>query len=469
MALIKDDPQLGKDARVSISRSDLGVYTRSADRPDIVELLRTQEESRVQALLPLRHFRMQASPFTFYRGSAIIMAADLGLGRHTGLQAQLCGDAHLSNFGLFGAPDRSIVFDINDFDETHPGPFEWDVKRLATSFILAARDNKLGDEAGRAAVLKVASTYRETMAQMAGMSPLDVWYARMGADEIMSWAAATGSKATTKASAKVIDKARTKTGWSALVKMTEVVDGERQFLNLPPALTRIPLGSHRNNDIQELFEQYLDVLQEDRRMLLMRYVMKDFGHKVVGVGSVGLLSFVALMQGPSTDDLLVLQMKQAQASVLERWTQPSIYVNQGHRVVAGQRLMQGASDSFLGWIAGQRGRHYYVRQLRDMKGSIDPASLDATLLVSYARLCGWTLARAHARAGLPQAITAFLGTSDKFDRSIADFSIAYADQVEHDYAEFMRALSDGRLAPSDPAATTPPDVLEELKPVEQGG
>ena len=440
----------GQAARKERPRSGLGQWSAGADRPDPVALLAGQETVRVQALLPLRHSRMSASAFAFYRGGAAIMADDLGTLPDSGLVTQLCGDAHLSNFGVFAAPDRSLVFDVNDFDETHPGPFEWDVMRLATSFVLAGRDRGMDAAVVAEAALACAQSYRQQMAVYAGMTDIDTWYDRVGVDKVMQWAQEEGIQKT-KVLQKATSKARSRTAWSAIEKMTSTVDGQRRFLNLPPLLMPMPDDPSLHELLAVIMEQYRRTLPHDRQHLLLRYHGIDFAHKVVGVGSVGLLAFVVLMQGRDENDLLVLQAKQAVHSVLEPYTAPSVYAMAGERVVAGQQLMQAASDIFLGWVRGAAGRDYYVRQLRDMKFAPDPTTFSPERLRGYALLCGRTLARAHARGGDAVAISGYLGTSDKFDRGIRDFSVTYADQVEKDFAAYTAAIADGRVSLGDRA------------------
>lgn len=460
----------GRVARANTTREELGEWSPAADRVDAVTLLLSQETSRVQELIPVRHARMATSAFAFYRGAALVMAADLGPNPDTGLDVQLCGDAHLSNFGLFAAPDRSVVFDVNDFDETNPGPFEWDVKRLATSFVLAGRDNKLPDEIGRRAAKAACSSYRESMATFANTKELDIWYDRLNATEaLQSFQQQTRGKLKAKDALKAqallekgVSKARSRDAWSAIEKITEVVDGQRQFRHQPPLLTRLDLDDATRALVNEVFREYRSTLQEDRQELLKRYEIIDMGHKVVGVGSVGLLAFVLLMRGRDDSDLMVLQVKQAQQSVLEAFTHKSKYTKHGHRVVAGQRLMQAASDSFLGWIDGPGGRSFYVRQLRDMKWSPDPSVLDSVRLQRYAIICGHTLARAHARSGDAVAISAYLGSGKAFDKAIAAFSEAYADQMERDYAQFTQAIADGQIEAQESEANAAVDMAKAV-------
>lgn len=444
-ATVAEREAIGRAARKPRPRSGLGTYAPAADRPDPVALLGQQEVARVQALLPLRHSRMSASAFAFYRGGAAVMATDLGALPNSGLVTQLCGDAHLSNFGVFAAPDRSLVFDVNDFDETHPGPFEWDVLRLATSFVLAGMDNGAPRADQEAAAAAAAQSYRAQMALYAGMSDLATWYDRVDIDAIMQLSREQGLNRE-KRMAKAAAKARSRTAWSAIEKMTQVVDGERRFLDLPPLLMPVPMDGGVSEALERLIDQYRSTLPHDRQHLLLNYHPIDMAHKVVGVGSVGLLAFVILMQGRDPNDLMVLQAKQAVASVLEPFTAPPVNAMAGERVVAGQQLMQAASDIFLGWVRGGAGRDFYIRQLRDMKFSPDPASFTPAMLRGYALLCGRTLARAHARGGDAIAMAAYLGTSDKFDRGVRDFAVEYAGQVESDYAAYTAAIADGSVS-----------------------
>lgn len=444
----------GKAARETLPRKAQGIWQPSAHRPDPIALLEDQEQTRVPSLLPLRHERMGASAFTFYRGTAIIMASDLGSQPSSGLQVQLCGDAHLSNFGLFAAPDRVPVFDLNDFDETNPGPFEWDVKRLATSFVLAARDNGFAQEIIADAALASARQYRISMAEYAAMKEIDIWYDRVDASTMEAWGQRTSGKIGEKAVRRTVAKAQARTAWTAVRKLTTVVDGRRIFVDEPPLVVRVPEDTMARTLIMGSLPGYLQSLAPDRRALLERYEVIDLGHKVVGVGSVGLLAWVLLLQGRDADDILTLQVKQAQHSVLEPYTAASTYPQMGERVVEGQRLMQAASDSFLGWVTGELGREYYVRQLRDMKWSPDPAGFVPAGMAAYAALCGHVLARAHARTGDAIAISTYLGSAATFDEAIREFALVYADQVVDDYAAFTAAVESGRLAdgpmPEDP-------------------
>jgi uncharacterized protein (DUF2252 family) len=435
----------GRKARERRPRTGIGQFTLSPARRDPVALLAEQEVIRAKPLLPLRHARMSVSPFTFYRGSAGVMTEDLAAMPNSGLVTQLCGDAHLSNFGLFAAPDRSVIFDINDFDETNPGPFEWDVLRLSTSFVLAGRDRSLPAEAIAEAATTVGAAYRAQMQEYAGLPDIAVWYDRVGVDVLTEWAGGQNDPRTGRVIARGVAKARSRDMWSAVSKLTEVVDGQRRFKDTPPLLIRIPLDDALTDQITDLFIQYRTTLPRDRQSLLRRYQVRDFGHKVVGVGSVGLLAFVILLEGRDENDLLVLQVKQAVKSVLEPVTADSACAQSGERVVVGQQLMQAASDAFLGWITGRGGRQYYVRQLRDMKFAPDPSRFTSETLNSYAAICGRTLARAHARAGDAVKLASYLGTSAKFDRSVRDFSLAYADQVSQDFAAYRAGIDSGTI------------------------
>ena len=436
---------VGIAARSTRSRTSLATWVTPEGRRDPIDQLADQEGTRIQALLPLRHERMSVSPFTFYRGSAAVMASDLGSMPSTGLVVQLCGDAHLSNFGLFAGQDRSVVFDVNDFDETNPGPFEWDVMRLAASFMLAAQDNGFTDQEADDIARRAAGSYRTAMSEYAGMSDLAIWYDRISTATLEQWATEVGGQKATKQLNKVIGKAQSRDGWSAITKLTEVIDGTRKFLDQPPVLVRITDGEDLHPWLDMLLDRYRSELQNDRRELMRRYQVVDFGHKVVGVGSVGLRAFVLLLQGRDENDLLVLQAKEAVESVLNPYTESCVYDHQGQRVVEGQRLMQAASDAFLGWVQAPNGRQFYIRQLRDMKWSPDIAKLPVGQLDGYAALCGRTLAHGHARSGDPVAIAAYLGQSTKFDDAMSSFARAYAVQVNADFAEYTAAIADGRV------------------------
>jgi len=446
----------GKAARNDTPRSSHGRWEPATNRPDPVALLEEQAVSRVPELVPLRYGRMMVSPFTFYRGGALLMASDLAATPRSGLNAQICGDAHLSNFGVFASPERQMMFDINDFDETLPGPWEWDVKRLAASFEIAGRDRGLKPADRRAVVLAGVAEYRIRMHEFAAARNLDVWYAHVSVEQIFQELEATATKkqqAKAKANAA---KARTRDSMQAFTKLTHVVDGQRRIISDPPLIVPIedliPPGSGRDDiesELRELIRSYRRTLETDRRELIESFEYVHFARKVVGVGSVGTRAWIALLLGRDEQDPLFLQAKEAQESVLERFVGKSKYTNHGQRVVAGQRLMQASSDIFLGWqrVRGLDGkeRDFYLRQLRDWKGSADVDTMAVSLMAGYARVCAATLARAHARSGDRIAIASYLGNSDTFDRAIADFSAAYADQNERDYQALVDAVGSGRL------------------------
>lgn len=458
MFTVADRVKAGTDARKRRSRASLASWMPQPERRDPVDLLIEQEQGRVPELVPVRHARMAVSPFTFYRGSAVLMAADLGSMANTGLPTQLCGDAHVANFGIFAGQDRQPIFDVNDFDETNPGPFEWDVMRLVTSFVLAARDNGFARQVIEDVAILAATAYREAMINYATQPELAIWYDRISADRLNEWALQAGSAKGTQAVNKIVGKARGRDAWSAIAKLTSIVDGQRQFLTQPPLLVRLPLEDDRRDVVQGMFAKYKDSLQDDRRELMNRYTLVDMGHKVVGVGSVGLRAFVLLLQGRDENDLLVIQAKEAVQSVLEPYTHPSGYPHSGQRVVEGQRLMQAASDPFLGWVSGPAGRTYYLRQLRDMKWSPDLSKLTPKSMGGYAFLTGATLAHAHARSGDQIAIAGYLGRSGKFDAAMLQFGMQYAEQVSVDYAQFMRAIDSGRITAREDGSVTADNI-----------
>ena len=454
----------GKSLRTQAEPSSHSGWKPDADRPDPVSLLEEQDSSREQDLVPVRHGRMMVSPFTFYRGAAKIMAADLRTTPRAGLDVQLCGDAHLSNFGMFASPERSLLFDVNDFDETLPGPFEYDVKRMSASFTIAGRNNGFTKADTRALTLASARAYRESMAKFAKMGTMDVWYAHLSEAELLAAIQdlSRNEDGKTKKAAKkgekkaqaIVAKARTRDSLHALSKLAELVDGRYRIISQPPIvipLRDLPATAEMSPDevrhvIEEQFRAYRSTLQNDRRHLLERFQIIDVARKVVGVGSVGTRAYIALLQGRDQQDPLFLQVKEATASVLEDHLPKSRFKQPGERVVQGQRLMQAASDIYLGWTKGAaEDRHFYWRQLRDMKASVVVEAMRPANLEFYAGACGWTLARAHARSGDPVAIAAYLGKRDDFDRSIADFSERYADQNDRDYEAFTDAVSSGRL------------------------
>ena len=445
----------GKAERKLVPLSVHGEWQPSSDRPDPVSLLEEQGTSRVPELVPIRYGRMLVSPFTFYRGAAYLMASDLASAPRTGLSVQLCGDAHLSNFGVFAAPDRQLVFSVNDFDETLPGPFEWDVKRLVASFAVAGRDRGFDTEQRKSINLAVARSYREAMSDMAQMKKLDVWYARLDIDEMNALVSAQMKPKTVKRFEKNVAKARSKDSMKAFDKLVQVVDGQPQLVGDPPLIVPIedllPDWEYHQVDeaIHNLLRSYRRTLAGDHRHLLEGFRYVHAARKVVGVGSVGTRAWILLMLGNDDSDPLFLQAKEAQGSVMEPFLGKSRFANHGQRVVEGQRLMQSASDIMLGWIRtdGIDGvsRDFYIRQLWDGKGSAVVEAMNPSALSGYARLCGWTLARAQARSGDAAAIASYLGTSDKFDSAMAGFAETYADQNERDYAALKQAVDSGKV------------------------
>jgi uncharacterized protein (DUF2252 family) len=447
----------GKAARAEVPRDSHAVFDPPPDRPDPIALLEEQARTRVPELVPVRYGRMMVSPFTYYRGAALPMASDLATTPVSGLAVQACGDAHLSNFGLFGSAERRLMFDVNDFDETLPGPWEWDVKRLAASLEVAGRDNGFLPKQRREAVLAGVSRYRQAMREFAGMTNLDVWYAHADITEVRAQFDTQLRARQRKLVDKGLAKARTRDSMEELAKLTRIVDGRPRIVSDPPVLVPIdeliPAETDRaelEGQMSGLIAKYQRTLETDRRYLLQQFEFCDMARKVVGVGSVGTRCWIVLMLGRDETDPLFLQVKEAEASVLSRFVGASKYANQGQRVVAGQRLMQAASDIFLGWQridAGldERTRDFYVRQLRDWKFSVEIETLRPEGLQLYAALCGWTLARAHARSGDRIAIAAYLGGSDVFDKAIAKFAAAYADQNDHDHRALVDAVKSGRI------------------------
>ncbi len=444
----------GKEARQSVplrTHADIG----SAAGRDPIGLLLGQARSRVAELVPVRHGRMLASPFAYYRGAALPMAADLASGASSGLQVQLCGDAHLSNFGAFASPERQLVFDVNDFDETLPGPFEWDVKRLAASFAIAAQVNGFSAGVRRRLVVAVGQTYREAMRAFAKQASLDVWYARL---DVSRYLEENGSQLRPKgirAATAMVTKAHSSDSRQAMAKLTELVDGHPRIINDPPMVVAVEdlFGDVQTDAVYDLIRtvlaKYRRSLQSDRQHLFDQFKLIQVARKVVGVGSVGTRAFVLLLDSGDGNEPLFLQAKEAQPSVLANYCGKSRYPNEGERVVAGQRLMQAQSDIFLGWtrVPGPDGidRDFYVRQLRDWKASVPIELMRPQGMTVYAHMCAWTLARAHARSGDRVALAAYLGGSTVFDVAVADFAEAYAQQNERDYATFQAAAKDGQL------------------------
>ncbi len=445
----------GKQARLTSPLADHAAVPFPEGRVDPISLLERQAASRVPELVPIRYGRMGVSPFTFYRGAALIMASDLASTGRSGLNAQLCGDAHMSNFGVFASPERHLMFDANDFDETHPGPFEWDVKRLAASLEIAGRGNGYKAKDRRTVCLAASRGYREAMRGFAKQANLAVWYAHLDIDQALVEMGGLLPQGGRKRTAAILAKARTRDNLQAFAKMTTTVDGRPRIVADPPLIVPIEEllperdAKELHDEILLLLRAYRRTLQLDRRHLLEQFRLVQMARKVVGVGSVGSRAWILLMEGVDGADPMFLQAKEAQASVLEEFTAPSQFKNHAQRVVAGQRLMQAASDIFLGWqrTSGVDGvdRDYYIRQLRDWKGSVEVEQMLPSGMAIYGRLCGWTLARAHARSGDRVAIAAYLGGKDTFDESIADFSASYADQNERDYAALLAAVETGRL------------------------
>jgi uncharacterized protein (DUF2252 family) len=446
----------GKAARAEVPRSSHAVFEPVAHRPDPIELLERQAQTRVPELVPIRYGRMLVSPFTFYRGAALIMASDLAATPRSGLTVQCCGDAHLSNFGVFASPERRLVFDLNDFDETLPGPWEWDVKRLAVSMLIAARNNDFSVKEQDRIVLDTVAQYRTAMASFAGMNNLEVWYAHLEVDSVLAEFGSQLEPKGVKRTEKALAKARTKDSMAAFSKLTHIVDGEARIVAEPPLIVPIDdllEGSERDrvlDGLHQLLRSYRSTLEYDRRVLLEEFRMTDFARKVVGVGSVGTRAWIALMLGRDGTDPLFLQMKEAEASVLEEFLAPSEFDNHGERVVAGQRLMQATSDIFLGWLHVEEGtdgqeRDFYGRQLKDWKGSAETDQMVPAGMAAYGKLCGWTLARAHARSGDRIAIAAYLGKGNSFDRAMVEFSRAYAEQNDADYKALEKAVKSGRV------------------------
>ncbi|MEU0765790.1 DUF2252 domain-containing protein [Streptomyces albogriseolus] len=443
----------GRRARGRAPRSSHAGFAPAPGRPDPVDVLERQSATRLPELVPVRYGRMLESPFRFYRGAAAIMAADLAPLPDAGLVVQLCGDAHLLNFRLLASPERHLVFDINDFDETHAGPFEWDVKRLAASFAIAGRANGFTVAEQSDAVRACVAAYRLRMREFAGMRTLDIWYAQDDADRLPEAAASALTSEARRRTAEAARKARTRTHLQAYAKLTRATPQGRRIAADPPLIT--PLrdlldgASAEEKGLRAVLDGYARSLASDRRHLLSRYHLVDMARKVVGVGSVGTRCWIVLLLGRDDDDPLLLQAKEAQESVLAPYTDGEETGHQGRRVVEGQRLIQTTSDILLGWTHATgldgRPRDFYVRQLRDWKGIARPETMDPGLLRQFARLCGASLARAHARSGDPVAIAAYLGRGDRFDRALATFAQDYADRNERDFAALGEAVRSGRV------------------------
>jgi len=460
----------GQALREAVPRSSHAAWSPGKHRPDPVALLRAQDRERLPELIGLRHERMRASPFAFLRGAAIVMAHDLGTTPAAGNRVEACGDCHLANFGLYGTPERNLIFDVNDFDETLPAPWEWDLKRLATSFVVASRSYGHSEEQAKTSAGAAMESYRTHIREMGRWTNLKVWYSQVTAEEVDRILALPRAEA-----AATIAKARAAVPAEELTKLTEKVKGQRRFRDDPPLLVHVPqagapqagapqagapqagapqTGGPESDSPESvagmavLLANYRVTLEPERRVLLDRYRLVDAVRKVVGVGSVGTRCATALLLGSSDADPLFLQVKEAQASVLEAVAGPSAYANHAERVVRGQRLAQAASDLFLGWVRGRDGRDYYVRQLSDMKRSVDTTVLAPGQLADYARACGWVLARAHARSGDAAVIGAYLGAGDAFDAAVVEFATRYADQTEKDFEAFVAATRTKHPAPA---------------------
>ncbi len=433
----------GRGLRRVLPRTGHAEFSPSSSR-DPLAMLEAQNETRVPALVPIRWGRMLASPFTFYRGAAAVMAHDLSTTPSTGLEVQLCGDAHLLNFGLYATPERRLVFGANDFDETLRGPWEWDLKRLAASLAVAARTDGMGDVDARASAEAAGRAYRCHLVEYAGMSSLDVWYSTVDVAMIERLFAEQARRSAHRATRRALlhDSVQ------ALLKLTEVIEGRHVIRHQPPLVSRVDDDPDVVAQLNGVLAHYLETLPEERRYLMERYTLGDLAMKVVGVGSVGTRCFIGLFNGNGAEgeDPLFLQVKEALPSVLEPYLGPSPYAHHGQRVVVGQRMMQAFPDIFLGWTrAPITARQFYVRQLRDMKGSFDVDRMTPNDLERYGELCGWALARSHARSGDAAAISGYLGTKDTFDRALGEFSMAYAEQNQLDFEELTAAVADGRV------------------------
>jgi uncharacterized protein (DUF2252 family) len=454
---------MGKRRRKDVPRSSHGAWQPAADRADPLDLLQALDEGRLQHLLPVKYDRMAESPFAFLRGSAVVMAADLASTPDTGQYVALCGDAHLSNFGLFASPERRLIFDISDFDEHYFGPWEWDLKRLAASVVVAGRECHFDAESNRDLAALAARVYRRSMRRLSRMPALDLWYLHVEAEELEELFDDEASKKSRKEIRKIIKKAMSRTQKQTLEKLTEVVGGRRQIRNEPPLLVPFRevnlspelelvdagtvLDAQTVETLNDAWQRYLLSLREDRRLIMYHFRVTDAALRVGGVGSVGTRCFILLLQGGADDEGLILQLKESGSSVLESYLPERDFKNQGQRVVIGQRLIQAVSDPFLGWNeAPISGHDYYWRQLKDMKGSIDVTDLDESGFGAYVSICAATLARAHARTGDPAAISGYLGKGKVFDKAVARFAETYADQTEKDYAALLQAIEDGRFS-----------------------
>lgn len=445
----KQTSAAGRAIRQEVPRSIAGDWGPASDRPDPVALILEQSANRVPDLVPIRHGRMLVSPFTFYRGGALVMAADLARTPSSGIYVQACGDAHVSNFGMFATPERTMAFDVNDFDESHPAPFEWDVMRLAASVVVACDDNEMPRKVGRRLASHAATRYREQMRALSRLNFLDAWYSHVDVRDRVEAAQETASKSERKVARKTMAKAQRKTNVGALDRLAERVDGKWQIKDEPPLIVRADVTPEQREQLRDFYKQYLQTLPKHLLPLVAHYKPVDFARKVVGVGSVGTEAFVILLIGTRGDDALFLQLKEADASVLEPYTISDLFKHQGERVVFGQRLMQASSDTFLGFASsaggGRQRIDFYVRQLNDYKASANIGKMDERRLSNYVEVCAEALARAHARSGSSTAISGYLGKSEAFDKAIGSFAVAYADQNRKDYDAFATAAKDGKM------------------------
>ncbi|MDJ0537744.1 MAG: DUF2252 domain-containing protein [Microcystis sp. M53603_WE2] len=432
--------QIGKSLRERLPRSSHAIWQPPAAGREPIEIIEASNRGRLQELIPIRYGRMLRSPFTFLRGSAALMAYDLATTPKTDVIVQACGDCHLLNFGFFATPERNLVFDINDFDETLPAPWEWDLKRLVVSFVIAGRDSDLSDRESKAAAIDCARSYREHLREYSRLSPLEVWYTRIGVEQVIEMAP---DEKTRKIREQMMTKARERIIEHLYPKIVTQTAGRNRFVDQPPILYHVNEPDWETL-VREGLEDYRQSLPEERRVLFDRYRLEDFALKVVGIGSVGTRCYIALFFSEDNHPL-ILQVKEACPSVLEPYTAKSQYENQGQRVVTGQRLMQSSSDIFLGWTQGRRGNNFYLRQLRDMKFSLPIEGVSAVQLQRYAEFCGWTLARAHAKSGDAATISGYLGKGDQFDLALGEFAIAYAEQTEQDHAALVEAVKTGRV------------------------
>jgi uncharacterized protein (DUF2252 family) len=452
MSTIKERQKIGRALREQVPRSDHGIWKPAPSRPDPISLLQEHDKNHLKNLLPIKYGRMLESPFAFMRGAAVVMAADLATTLVIGLQTQLCGDAHLVNFGVFATPERKLVFDINDFDETYPGPWEWDLKRLATSAVLTGREKGFGNEVNRELAMVVNRSYQEAIVNFASATFLAVWYYDVAVNEVLE-AFKRSSWKDKKSAQKVIKKALYSTQEHTMEKLTEIVGGRRLIRNDPPLLMRLSERVPKEQeawitelDAEKLFKEYIASLPEEKRQLMSHFRVSSCALRIVGIGSVGTRCLILLLEGATKDDALILQLKEAGPSVLEPYVAKKDYDNQAQRVVVGQKLMQAASDIFLAGMKDQiTGIQYYWRQFKDMKGSFDLESLDKAGLETYLKVCSLCLARAHARTGDAACISGYIGKSDAFCEAITKFAMAYAEQTERDYQALKEAINSGRI------------------------